>query len=163
MTRSYGNENTWSWRDEVLFDGRKDRVLNGRPALKSLRELEAALVWLPGKRLIAGAICDGEDVCAVGAFALRRRIDAGRDGVEEMDRLKWSNDPDGTMLYETADLAASEGMTWTLGWIIGETNDYSFESMTPEQRYEAVLGWTRTNIARLEAKFATNEGRGETK
>ena len=53
------------------------RAIKGKPGQKFLRELEAALVALPEKELIVDNMAKGGGVCALGAVALKRKLDAG--------------------------------------------------------------------------------------
>ena len=153
MPRQYDEDNDeWTERDQALFDATRKRVLGGRPALKSFRELEAALIWLPAHRLVHEDVCDGNDVCAVGAFALWKQVAAGKDGLAYLDAVaEEQEDGEFDNIWETGLLAKYNGMSHSLGLVIAEANDW-FPELTPEARYDAVLAWTRRHIARLEAK-----------
>lgn len=133
------------------WEAREKKVMNGRPALRSFRELEAALSALPRKRLIEGEACDGLDVCAVGALALYRRVQAGEHRGVVIADLTWEY---GLEERSTVSLGELQGLTNTLSWIIVERNDERYWNMTPEERYDGVLTWVRENIARLEAQHA---------
>jgi hypothetical protein len=149
----FDNYDDYEYEDwqPALWEGRVSKVMGGRPALQSFRELEQALLWLPRPALIEGTVCDGENVCAVGAFALHKRVMAGEPTQDVLDSLKYSYGEDDPV--DTAHLGQKHGMTYTLAWLIGEENDgYHIKKMTPEERYTAVLEWTRKHIARLEAK-----------
>ena len=153
MPRHYDENNgDWTERDQALFEATRKRVLNGRPALRSFRELEAALLWLPAHRLVHEDVCDGQDVCAVGAFALWKQVAAGKDGLDYLDLLaRWQDLGEYDNIWYTGYLAEDNGMSHSLGLVIADANDW-FPVLTPEARYDAVLAWTRRHIARLEAK-----------
>src|SRR5690242_7152069 len=59
-----------------LWQANCDRSLAGKKGQAALRELEAALLALPAKRLIANEFDDGEDVCAIGAVFRYKRMSA---------------------------------------------------------------------------------------
>lgn len=108
-----------------LWASRVERIVNGRRGQKVLRELIDALLALPERRLIAGAIATPSgEVCAVGALAKHKGIDLNRD------TERWSQGQCHPVAggwrgsdHETAELGASIGMTWTLAWEIGFMND----------------------------------------
>lgn len=156
MSRNFDGDGYADWDPlaEGRWNARVKAVMGGRPALASFRELEAALLALPAPRLIEGEICTEEgDVCAVGAFALHKRVQEGwgdrKTVLVDMRRLYV-----GAGAMTTAGLGEDSGMTFTLAWLVGEMNDSDYPRWTPEERYAAMLAWTRENIARLEAKHA---------
>jgi hypothetical protein len=66
----YNNSAALWWANvERQFAGRKGRDL--------LWELIAALEAMPVKQLVHGVLCDGQNVCAVGAVMVARRVRAG--------------------------------------------------------------------------------------
>lgn len=68
----YNNSGELWWANvERQFQGRKGREL--------LRELIASLEAMPVKALVHGVLCDGKNVCAVGAVLVDRRVKAGED------------------------------------------------------------------------------------
>lgn len=144
----YNDAEQWQY---ALWAGRVKQAMNGRPALKVYREMEAALLALPAPRLIAETICDGADVCAVGAYALYKRVQAGEEREVVLTALE--ADPDDADSDDTALLGKRHGMTYTMAWELGNQNDYWYSNLTPEQRYEATLRDMRQNINRLSAKF----------
>ena len=108
-------------------------AVHGKSGQRKLAELEAALLTLPRKRLITGALSDGEDVCALGCMFTARGMP-----VDEL-ALDWGDSSD--------DVAAKLGMTFTLAWVIQELNDETTSRLTPERRYDEVLRWVRSNLA----------------
>lgn len=142
MSRFTNND----WEDELAYgrwQGRRKAVLNGRPAQTHFRELEAALLALPEKQLIASAICDESGaVCALGAVAVYRGMP--RDALHE----EWLNyEEEQGSEWGAAYFGQDKfGMTGTLAWIIAEQNDEGFGQRSPEGRYEAMLEWVRDRI-----------------
>lgn len=139
------------------WEGRVRAVLRGRPAQEHFRELEAALLAMPEKRLIEGTLSDGQYACAVGEIAVARRVRAGEDRAAVLASLKPDGDEDGPYedqeAGETARFAQKTlGMSYTLGWLMAEANDELFGSgsHTPEQRWAAMLRWTRQHIRTAE-------------
>lgn len=129
------------------WEGRVKSALNGRPAQKTFRELEAALLALPEKRLISSFLCDADGcVCALGALAAHKGIDK-----DELKKLFYVQDSWGHLEMPEADDVAdwaerNLNMTFTLAWLIQEANDETYEDATPEQRWEKMLAWTRSKI-----------------
>ena len=64
-----------------LWRGNVERTIKSKRGQALLKELEAALVALPDKALTCDDMARPEDdsVCALGAVALKRGLDAGKD------------------------------------------------------------------------------------
>src|ERR1700757_3269836 len=96
----------------ALWQANAKRALAGRRGRKALAELREALLALPEKRLIEGALCtvgearrdpskagysrgdlmekierQGEGVCAIGAFVWFKKVKAGMDPQEAFESL----------------------------------------------------------------------------
>jgi hypothetical protein len=121
-----------------LWQANCARSISGKLGQESLRELEAALIALPSKRLIMGELDNGEDVCAIGALARYKHLAPFHDPETEM-------------------VAIGEecGMPRLVAWKVVEINDLDFEfrwigseriRYTPEERYSAVLAWVQKQI-----------------
>lgn len=137
---------------QALWWRAQENALRGRKGQAVLRELEAALVALPEKRLIEGALCDDRgQVCALGALATKRGLDQ-----EEMKEHQ------GEHAGFIADWAKDAlGLSGALATAIEWENDEGFWRVytemdgyratggreTAEQRYERVLAWVRSQIA----------------
>lgn len=144
----------WAALDYGRWKINSERVLNGKPSQKHFRALEAALLAMPtnNRRLIEGNVCKRGQTCAIGEMAVYRlkqlgvpRRRAMKHVEAEVEFPDWvhANPTSG----ETAEFAEKRlGMTFTLGWLIAEANDVEFERMTPEQRWRAMLEWTRQHI-----------------
>lgn len=140
-----------------LYHANCARSLGGRKGQAALRELEAALVALPTKRLIANALVHEGDVCAIGALALKRGV------------LSLGEEDEGE---EMVDVGESLGMPRLVAWKVVEANDIDNETYsvrapgpnqyqwpeytpgyrlsvhtTPEERYVNVLKWVRANLS----------------
>lgn len=141
-----------------LWRGNCQRSLKGRKGQVALRELEAALLALPEKRLIAQELVDDEgSVCAIGAVARQRgRLD---------DHMRTRGE------YDMEDVGVQLGMPRLVAWKIVEMNDVILEGfdlvfdlpgpwrwpgeqpymripITPETRYERMLEWVQSQITR---------------
>lgn len=130
-----------------LWWANTERALKGKRGKAFLRELETALVELPEKKLIEGLICKAGQVCAMGAFALKRRRDAGQK-IE--DALKWLEDnaPQEGYANETGDFMSEHfGVLRRLAIHGAYVNDEEVGyHITPEARYEKVLAWVRETM-----------------
>lgn len=153
-----------------LWQANCQRSLKGRAGQTALRELEAALLALPDKRLIAGKMIDSDgEVCAIGALAKHK----GRDLVAEtraqlaeigIDRDVDEIDGDDEM----EEIGVELGMPRLVAWKVVELNDIQLEGrtliqnegpyrwpaekpkewvpITPEVRYEKVLAWVQRQL-----------------
>lgn len=158
----------------AMWQANAERALSGRRGRNALAELREALLALPQKRLIAGALStvgaldrpdvrdgnrwhrddvgervhrDGEGVCAIGAYLWFKKVKAGTDpqtAFEELPLLLGNESDEG---YRTADEGRRAGLTFTLAWAIAQKNDDTFYNLTPEQRYEAFMEWLDKQLA----------------
>jgi hypothetical protein len=123
-----------------LWQANCQRSLSGKIGQAALRDLLAALLALPSKRLIANELDDGENVCAIGALARYKGLPART--VEDAD---------------TQDVGIECGMPRLVAWKVVELNDVEFDykwaegkriEYTPEERYSAVLKWVQGALGR---------------
>ena len=102
----------------------------GARGQRALRELEAALIALPAKRLIHGTLIDDNgDVCAIAAYGRHKGVDLSTFDAEE----------------DSVDVGIIGGMPRLVAWQIVELND-SGRRETPEERYVRVLAWVREQL-----------------
>ena len=130
-----------------LWDSYVRRSTNSPRGQATLKEMEAALLALPQKRLIDNYLCRKGDVCILGAVALERRIKGGESRETAIAKLE-SIDDDLDLEEGSAPEYARDrlGMAFSLAWSAMEQNDEFYEGKTPEQRYEGVLAWVRERI-----------------
>jgi hypothetical protein len=165
MRINYSDEEDFSGQFG-LWQANCDRSLRGKKGVAVLRELEAALVALPQKRLIDQAVAKHGDVCAVGALMADRLVKRGKSRHEALAELAESNEGD------TAALAEADGVPHLVAWKLVAMNDLQFDTKivphegsepvegyyyhrvgsscvpyTPEERYAAMLAWVRERIA----------------
>lgn len=148
----------------ALWDANCERSLRGKRGQQALRDLEAALLALPDKRLIADAVHDETGgVCALGAYGRHKGIDLS----------KFPND------YDSDEIGIAGGMPRLVAWTIVALNDIELDGYylymegprpmqtlyggyygggwserrryTPEERYERVLAWIRERLKPAEA------------
>lgn len=138
-----------------LWQGNCQRSLKGKAGQAILRELEAALLALPSKRLIAGNLVDAHgEVCAIGALAEHRG--------------EITDDMIGQGEYDMEEVGIALGMPRLVAWKVVEMNDlqfngtnllfaegpyrwpaeqpYVYVEVTPEERYERMLKWVREQV-----------------
>jgi hypothetical protein len=154
-----------------LWQANCARSLRGKAGQAELRELEAALVALPEKRLIHGALTDEDGgVCAVACYARHKGIDLS------------TFDPE----YESDDVGVRAGMPRLVAWKVVALNDIELESwcgyvegpatreesryahrgvwvhrdLTPEERYEKVLAWVREQLKGGEVRHMARNHEG---
>lgn len=149
-----------NWSDEedqpgqfALWEANCQRSIRGRKGQAELRELEAALLALPEKRLIRDALVDDQGgVCAIGCYAQHKGLDLSTFDPED----------------ESDEVGVAAGMPRLVAWSIVALNDVTLDTvwevaegpvqrgygsykggiplvrdMTPEERYEKVLAWVR--------------------
>ncbi|HET8627028.1 MAG TPA: hypothetical protein VFL91_06395 [Thermomicrobiales bacterium] len=143
----------YGWDDEggipaALWEHNLRRALTSKRGLATLRDLEAALLALPEKKLIAGDMAyPSGAVCAVGAYSLYKRLQRGEDREAALLSLCSREGP-----YETALEGQRYGMAYTLAWEIAERNDEIYGgAYTEEGRYQEMLAWVRRQLAAAEA------------
>lgn len=142
-----------------LWQANCARQLLGKKGQTALKELEAALLALPSKRLIADQlVSENGDVCAIGALALHKGATTAQLAEEDDEAME--------------DVGESFGLPRLVAWKVVEYNDVDLESysirapgpnqyghsyhpgyslvvsVTPEERYEYMLNWVRALLAK---------------
>ncbi len=141
-----------------LWNGNIERSCAGYFGQWALKELETALLALPKPRLVRKALADDGDVCAVGCLVLALREKRGHDRAAVLADLQTS-DPDDDDAAER--MAVPLGVPRLVVWKLVALNDIECESrwdpvrqrsedMTPEERFDHVLAWVRSHLARAE-------------
>jgi len=114
-----------------LWQANCERSLRGKRGQQELRELRAALLALPEKRLIHGALEDERGyVCAVGAYAKHKGVELSKFDVDS----------------NTDDVGIEAGMPRLVAWKVVEMNDLQLDHLTPEQRYEKMFAWVESKL-----------------
>lgn len=130
-----------------LFWANAARSLKGRKGQAALRELRDELLAMPEPKLIRGRLADEQGhVCAVGALAVARRCAKGERREDVLDDLAAKIAAgDGDESYDgwdiTAAVGVSVGVPFVFAYALGDLNDESLYSKTPEERHTAVLAW----------------------
>jgi hypothetical protein len=139
----------------ALFQANCGRSLRGKAGQRALRELEAALLALPEKRLIRERLWEAGEVCAVGAYAQYKGLDI------------WTMDPED----DSDEVGVAAGMPRLVAWKVVALNDIELDTvwepaygpvqrghgiyqggialireMTPEERFDRVLAWVRSHL-----------------
>lgn len=114
-----------------LWQANCERSMRGKKGQQELRELRDALLALPDKRLICGALVDEDgEVCAIAAYGRRKGLDLSKFGA-----------------YSGSDEVGIEGgMPKLVAWKVVEMNDVEFDHLTPEQRYVKMLAWVEARL-----------------
>lgn len=131
-----------------LWQHNLEAALGGKRGQQALRDLKAALLALPERKLIRGALCQVNPngppaFCAVGAYVYRKRVLAGEQPEAVIQDLL-NHDPSDT---DTATAGKRAGLVWTLAWELGFMNDDRFADRTDEQRFEEFMEWIDLMIA----------------
>ena len=129
-----------------LYDQTIRNAIGGKHGQAMLRKLERALLLLPKKRLISGALARSGEVCAVGALALQAGLDRGEAIDEVQARLE--HDFRGAGEGDTCDLGVALGLQYCLAWQIGWENDEGGGyGESPEARWSRLLQWVQKSIS----------------
>lgn len=125
------NYGRWERNMKVVFKSKKGK--------KFLQEMKEALEAMPVKKLIYGSLCEyrineNEEpevvACAIGVYAISKG----------MNYNHLLDDPEDA--WSTVEIGQSFGMTQTLAWAIGYTNDSNYHYLeTEEQRWQRVYNW----------------------
>lgn len=141
------------------FGANTERHLKGKKGQLALKELEAALLALPEKRLEYskfvvrhGEADDVGAVCALGAVALKRCMDSGMSRAEAIKKLEMEvtefDEEAGDSHWENVQRTAGYmGCKVNFAWAVIEANDEGGRP-TPEGRYKRVLEWCQQQIIR---------------
>lgn len=144
----------------ALWRGNVERALKGKRGQQALREMREALLALPEKKLINGALADvtydDDDkpipvgFCAVGAFAFFKRVKAGEPVEDVLESLKQIPD-DYDNEEGTIDEGRRQGLVNCLAYEFAQVNDDGLDqwrdTITDEERYARYLAWVESQIA----------------
>ena len=123
----------------ALWEANCRRSIRGRRGQAELKQLEAALRALPQQRLTKDTLVEGDDVCAIGAYARYKGFTLADYDPED----------------ETDQVGVAAGMPRLVAWSVVAQNDLHCNTfwgiplvrdMTPEERYVKVLAWVRGHI-----------------
>jgi hypothetical protein len=130
-----------------LWEANQERSIKGRKGQAALRELEAALLALPEKRLIANELENSKgEVCAVGALAKFKGKENPMVGDSFGDEGLTLNEDE--IERVTVRFATELGVPSMVAVAVVHENDDCWSvNITPEQRYEKVLNWTRRQLS----------------
>lgn len=166
----------WSDDEEVpgqfaLWQANCQRSMRGKLGQRELRELEAALLALPEKRLIHGSLTDEDGgVCAIACYAKHKGIDVSKF------------DPE----YGSDEVGIAGGMPRLVAWKVVALNDIEIDdyfvtaegptmplwpherahyrnqgvrqrmTYTPEERYLKVLSWVQEALKPAQSDAAVD-------
>lgn len=134
----------------ALYQANTERALKGKRGKAFLRELEAALLTLSEKRLIEGRVCEEGQVCAMGALALKRKVDSGMQVKEALEWLEAEAPEEGyadeTGRFMEKHFGIMERLSIHAAYVNDEYGAYGRQ--TAEERYGKVLKWVQEELAR---------------
>ena len=142
MSRFSGDDYEGDYGAYALWRQAVKNALTGRKGQAVLRELEAALVALPARRLIGGVLARDGEVCALGALAQHRlgsvpTAEYFGCGLEELtagDVSGWAHD----------ELGLTHALATEVQWENDEGAYWRQES--PEERFDRVLRWVQAHL-----------------
>ena len=118
----------------ALWQANCARSLRGKKGQAELFALREALLALPVKRLLRDELYnDAGEVCAIGAYGKYKGVDI------------FKYDPEDTC---HDDIGVEGGMPRLVAWKVVEMNDEEFDRVSPEQRYEKMLSWVESLLAK---------------
>ena len=146
------DEDEYSDLRAFAFGWNEKQALGGRKGQKFLREMEAALLALPRKELVANVfVAEDGGVCPLAALALKRSKDAGKtedDALAEVRNLLSMEDAfyDNSS-YENCEYAAKALKTNRyMAYAVMYCADEQARKLNLSERYDAVLAWVRKNL-----------------
>lgn len=139
-----------------LWRGAVESSIRGKRGQALLIELEAALVALPEKKLCSEFFANPETgaVCALGAVALKRRLDSGMEknvAIKEIND-KFPEDDSDSVIDIQKEFNISDALAREITYVNDEAMIYpiTIGGDKDEKRYIAVLNWVRENIKKVE-------------
>ena len=120
-----------------LWQANCRRSIKGAKGQQALRELRDALLALPTKRLISGALESNGEFCAIGAYAKAKGLTLAQFGEDEHERA-----------------GEEAGMPRLVSWKVVYENDEGCGWLPrsvvepPEARYERMLRWVERCLAK---------------
>lgn len=130
----------------IRWRGAVASAIKGKRGQALLKEMEAALLVLPEKVLISNEFANAADgtVCALGAIALKRRLDKGQDRAEALKEIE-KEFPEGCEAEEIAEeMGIADALCKEITYVNDE--DFTYGDTSPSKRYEDVLKWIREQI-----------------
>lgn len=153
MSRSgYSDEEEGDYPNAgALYRANVEAALWGRRGQAVLRELEAAIVAIPEKRLIRWRFADESgDVCALGAVLCARGVKGGLDRrsalyplVERSIKISAFDEEELFTKWAIEEIDAAKCFLNEVQYMNDEAGP---RDETPEARYERVLKWVRKEI-----------------
>lgn len=148
-------DDTRSFLRACAYGANTERHLKGKKGQAALLELEAALLALPEKALqysrfvvIPEKEGDQGSVCALGAVALKRKMDKGlgrQEALRTINKEFHCHEDDSSL--EVGDTAKYMNYVHNFAWAVIEQND-EYGGRTPEECYKRVLKWCQNSIIR---------------
>lgn len=159
---NYGCEN--SCRLWNLHEASVKRALTSKRGLLVLQDVKRALLALPQRRLIAGALCLEGEVCLVGAYVAYRKMTKEK-WTTISQAIYWLHDDD-TYIdpedglqtddteWDTARAGELAGMARMMAYEMAYKNDQQWDRDSPEQRWQHAIDWVERLIAESPAREA---------
>lgn len=129
MSRSGYSDDCDGW-ELIRWRGAVAKATKGARGQTLLRELLAALDAMPNKRLIAGELQEGGEVCALGCLGKARGLDM--TGLDPEDRHAVAK------AFDIAGALAAE-------IVFMNDDDWSYD-VTPERRWERMRAWVAEQV-----------------
>ena len=143
MSRSGYSEDLDNWA-LIRWRGAVASAIKGKKGQALLKEMEAALLALPEKRLCTGWVDpEASEVCALGSVALKRKMDAGKHRIDSFEELAQEFLEDVAANEVSDEFGIADAMAQEITYVNDEHGRYD---ETPAQRYERVLAWVRKQI-----------------
>lgn len=131
-----------------LWRGAVERAIKGKRGQAFLKKLEAALLALTDKKLCSYDVANPEtgEVCAIGAVALKRRLDKGMERKAALEEIakKFRKGCDAEEFCDEFKIAAS--LAKEITYMNDEEGSYG---ETAEKRYMSILAWVQSQIMKI--------------
>lgn len=127
----------------ALWERSQTNALKGKKGQAFLAEVEAALLALPERKL-TDTFAEGGQVCALGAVALKRRVEQGEpleQALEDLERLGYDSASD-TAWFAMQEFRIPQALAWAIAYENDEGAGVSWPQ-SPRHRWERMWRWCR--------------------
>jgi hypothetical protein len=138
------DDDNWS---TIRWRGAVESAIRGKRGQALLKELETSLLALPEKKLCKNDFASEKkgQVCALGAVALKRRVDKGmslKDAIREIEeKYPQGEEPD----VISAEMNIADALLREITYV---NDDGGYNNERATKRYERVLSWVQKQIVR---------------
>lgn len=125
------------------------RAVKSKRGQAFLKEMKTALEVIPNHRLISSSWCEESGVCALGAVAVKREVDATGQAWEETKAtlIPVFGQGETDDLRRSSEFAVDEfGVQRTIAWEVAQENDGGVGNETSADRWQRMYDFVNSMI-----------------